>query len=148
MLFCTSLLSHPLGHHSFSIRPNVRLDINTATTSSRQLAVSSHQEVFDAEEAAAFDAHDVSDAGIEAAMMEAAVMTADEIFRSHHYKKPSPTTNRKQTTDGGTTSQPHEDFVEHTFHFEKEFLDSSTNDVDEGHTAIESLANLIKDVDE
>ena len=31
---------------------------------------SSHQELFDAEEAAAFDAHDVSDPGVEAAMME------------------------------------------------------------------------------
>ena len=44
-----------------------------------------HQETFDAEEAAAYDAHDVSDAGIEAAAMESAVFMAEELMRK---KKP------------------------------------------------------------
>lgn len=44
-----------------------------------------HQETFDAEEAAVYDAHDVSDAGIEAAAMESAVFMAEELMKK---KKP------------------------------------------------------------
>jgi hypothetical protein len=82
ILFCSTFLSYPLANHSFSIHsltttsPRV-VDFKTSTptsstSSSKQFAFSSsHQELFDAEEAAAYDAHDVSDAGLEAVMMEA-----------------------------------------------------------------------------
>lgn len=82
-LFCSLLLSYPWENQSFSIYPttNPRLysfktvattssTSSTGRTTKLQLA-SSHQELFDAEEAAAFDAHHLSDAGLEAAMMEA-----------------------------------------------------------------------------
>jgi hypothetical protein len=41
-----------------------------------RIGVFSDQDVFDAEEAAAFDAHDISDPGMEAAVMERAVMVS------------------------------------------------------------------------
>lgn len=40
-----------------------------------------HQDIYEAEESAAFDAHDVSDAGMEAAAMERAVMMAADIMK-------------------------------------------------------------------
>jgi len=41
-----------------------------ASTELRENPSQSHQDIYDAIEAAALDAHDVSDAGMEAAMME------------------------------------------------------------------------------
>eukprot|EP00557_Chaetoceros_sp_GSL56_P003709 CAMPEP_0176493872 /NCGR_PEP_ID=MMETSP0200_2-20121128/9777_1 /TAXON_ID=947934 /ORGANISM="Chaetoceros sp., Strain GSL56" /LENGTH=353 /DNA_ID=CAMNT_0017891557 /DNA_START=1209 /DNA_END=2267 /DNA_ORIENTATION=+ len=43
------------------------------------LIQSSHQDLYDSEEEAAFDAHDLSDAGMEAAAMERAVMMANNL---------------------------------------------------------------------
>ncbi len=39
------------------------------------------EDLFEAEEAAAFDAHDISDSGVEAAVMERAVMIAYDMMR-------------------------------------------------------------------
>jgi hypothetical protein len=55
------------------------------------------ESLLDAEDAAAFDAHDLSDPGMEAAAMERAVMMAEE-FKSSH-KKLEPKTQDK-TSDG------------------------------------------------
>jgi hypothetical protein len=46
-----------------------------------------HQEVYEAEEAAAFDAHDVSDAGMEAAAMERAVMMAADMMKKKKHSQ-------------------------------------------------------------
>lgn len=45
-----------------------------------------NDDLFDAEEAAAMDAHDLSDAGMEAASMERALMMAEEYKQTHHTK--------------------------------------------------------------
>ena len=41
----------------------------------------SEEDIFEAEEAAAFDAHDISDSGVEAAVMERAVMMAYDMMK-------------------------------------------------------------------
>ena len=46
----------------------------------------SDQDMYDAEEFAAYDAHDAPDAGLEAAAMERAVMMAEEMRKTHHIK--------------------------------------------------------------
>ena len=46
-----------------------RIRVSVITTALKERDPS-HQDYYDAEEAAAWDAHDISDAGIEAAMME------------------------------------------------------------------------------
>jgi hypothetical protein len=50
------------------------------------LLSSNNQDIFDSEEAAAFDAHDAPDAGFEAAAMERSVMMADQIIKQRHTK--------------------------------------------------------------
>jgi hypothetical protein len=47
---------------------------------------SDNQEIYEAAELAAYDAHDAPDAGVEAAAMERAVMMADEMKKSHRIK--------------------------------------------------------------
>lgn len=59
------------------------------------LLLSSHQEIFDAEEAAAFDAHDLGDPAMEAAAMERAVMMANSMVR----KKRTELESKTQDTD-------------------------------------------------
>lgn len=44
-------------------------------------SILAHEDLYNAEEAAYVDAHDVSDAGMEAAAMERAVMLADDILK-------------------------------------------------------------------
>jgi hypothetical protein len=45
------------------------------------LRVQSNEDIFDAEEAAMYDASDISDSGVEAAVMERAVMMANDMMR-------------------------------------------------------------------
>ena len=56
---------------SFAPHCRVSHHVNVASTGLHE--TSSHQDLYDAAEAAAFDAHDISDAGVEAAMMERCV---------------------------------------------------------------------------
>jgi len=51
----------------------------STTSGGTDLTVEEEEELLEAEEAAAFDAHDVSDPGLEAAAMERAVMMAEEL---------------------------------------------------------------------
>ena len=57
--------------------------------------------LFDAEEAAAIDAHDVNDPGLEAAAMERAVMLADEYKEQQMKKKKEVMERRSEPCKGG-----------------------------------------------
>ncbi|KAL7463210.1 hypothetical protein ACHAXS_003583 [Conticribra weissflogii] len=60
----------------------------------------SDEEFSDAEEEAAFDAHDLSDAGMEAAAMERALMMAEEYREAHlHPKEKKPKEHSKEVTE-------------------------------------------------
>ena len=62
--------------NSFTLHPQ-QWSHKTSFTKLRQ----SEEDLFEAEEAAAFDAHDLSDSGVEAAVMERAVMMAYDMMR-------------------------------------------------------------------
>ncbi len=68
------------------------------------MAHSDEQEIYEAEELAAYDAHDAPDAGLEAAAMERAVMLADEMKKSHVFKGKSSTKAKVVTNSLHPTS--------------------------------------------
>jgi hypothetical protein len=55
---------------SFAPHRRVSHHLQVASTELKEKSSQAHQDIYDAIEAAAFDAHDCSDAGMEAAMME------------------------------------------------------------------------------
>jgi hypothetical protein len=66
-----ALIANPLVFHVESLAFQRRCHTRRMTSLKQQSP--SHQDYYDAEEAAAWDAHDLSDPGMEAAMMEAYV---------------------------------------------------------------------------
>mmetsp|Transcript_22090 Transcript_22090/g.32702 ORF Transcript_22090/g.32702 Transcript_22090/m.32702 type:complete len:116 (+) Transcript_22090:312-659(+) len=75
LIFFTLSLSY-----TESFAPHCRVSHHVNVASFGLYDTSSHQDIYDAAEAAALDAHDVSDAGIEAAMMERAVILASDLM--------------------------------------------------------------------
>mmetsp|Transcript_28760 Transcript_28760/g.60054 ORF Transcript_28760/g.60054 Transcript_28760/m.60054 type:complete len:152 (+) Transcript_28760:141-596(+) len=69
---------------------NLRSCRHAALTSNTGGGENDDNDFYDAEDAAAFDAHDLSDAGMEAAAMERAVMMAEEFKKQPKSVKDSP----------------------------------------------------------
>lgn len=76
MMLILILASVLIVTNSFTLHPQ-QWSQKTSFTKLRQ----SEEDLFEAEEAAAFDAHDISDSGVEAAVMERAVMMAYDMMR-------------------------------------------------------------------
>lgn len=87
---------------AFLPSPGLHVDLrscqHSALTSNTGGGENDDNDFYDAEDAAAFDAHDLSDAGMEAAAMERAVMMAEEFKKQPKSIKGSP------KTDGQTKS--------------------------------------------
>ena len=74
------------------------------------------ESILDAEEAAAIDAHDVSDAGMEGAAMERAVILAEEFKRDHKRTEKNATADKsfevKRTNSDEHTTNDSDDLFE------------------------------------
>lgn len=70
-----------------SFAPHIGPNFSSSRIAIQQHATSSHQDLYDAEEAAAVDAHDVSDPGMEGAAMERSAMLAEEMMHAKKVEK-------------------------------------------------------------
>ncbi|GFH52067.1 predicted protein [Chaetoceros tenuissimus] len=134
-IFC--ILNLFFQSHSFVIKFNTEASSHKASNS----------EIFDAEEAAYFDAHDLSDAGIESAAMERSVMIAYEMTEKLHSRKTN-TPIHENILSEESVNHYFEDYhrFNNNMHFEKELMENE--DVKHGHSMIDEMAKLIESSDE
>lgn len=88
----------PFSRSFTPLRMKIRAHYCSSIGTEWKMAHSDDQEIYEAEELAAYDAHDAPDSGFEAAAMERAVMLADEMKKNHLLKVKS-STNSHVTTN-------------------------------------------------
>lgn len=109
-LICVVTVTQGFAPHLNSRTKIFAIDVKTLYASS-----SSHQDLFDSEEAAAFDAHDLSDPGMEAAAMERSAMLADKMVEDikSSTKKRHPDTNPRRSDGNRGRLRLHKSILSH-----------------------------------
>lgn len=140
-----ALIANPLVFHVESLAFQRRCHTRRMTSLKQQSP--SHQDYYDAEEAAAWDAHDLSDPGMEAAMMEAAVMIAHDVVAKTE-TQPQEIIEPKITPEEHI-SEAYDEYVTETMKFQKTPVNlNSRKKVDEDHSTVRRFQKRIADADE